>query len=210
MFNAVFKIPMQFFILLLGALVFVFYQFERPPVFFNQAAWNLGAKHDPGGRLRPSSRNSPPSTREKEQLIHTWLDAKHAGDRQAEAEARAQAQAAHDRSEAVRAEAKAALQAADPRAKTNDADYVFITFILDHLPHGVIGLLVAAFFAAALVVESRRTQCARLDDHHRFLPAPASNARRPTPTTWPPRSGSPCSGVWSRSPLPCSRTSRRT
>ena len=40
MFNAVFKIPMQFLILLLGVLVFVFYQFERPPVFFNKAAWN--------------------------------------------------------------------------------------------------------------------------------------------------------------------------
>src|SRR5437660_4295601 len=51
MFNAVFKIPMQFLILLLGVLVFVFYQFERPPVFFNKAAWNLGAKQDPGGQF---------------------------------------------------------------------------------------------------------------------------------------------------------------
>ena len=41
MFNAVFKIPMQFFILLLGVLLFVFYQFEQPPVFFNQVAWNI-------------------------------------------------------------------------------------------------------------------------------------------------------------------------
>ena len=44
MFNAVFKIPMQFFILLLGALVFVFYQFEPPPVFFNQAVWESAAE----------------------------------------------------------------------------------------------------------------------------------------------------------------------
>src|SRR5205823_9446713 len=42
MFNAVFKIPMQFFILLLGVLVFVFYQFEPPPVHFNDAAWEAG------------------------------------------------------------------------------------------------------------------------------------------------------------------------
>ena len=48
MFNAVLKIPMQFFILLLGTLVFVFYQFEPPPVFFNQAAWERGLAARPG------------------------------------------------------------------------------------------------------------------------------------------------------------------
>ncbi len=72
------------------------------------------------------------------------------GDVGASVSARAEALDAHLRSEAIRAEAKAALLAADPRAKTNDTDYVFITFILRHLPHGVIGLLIAAFFAAAL------------------------------------------------------------
>src|SRR5208283_5750077 len=52
MFNAIFKIPMQFFILLLGTLLFVFYQFERPPVFFNRAAWEHAAEHGSGVRLR--------------------------------------------------------------------------------------------------------------------------------------------------------------
>ena len=59
MFNAVFKIPMQFFILLLGTLVFVFYQFERPPVFFNQAAWNSVSSMTQAGDYIPSNRNSP-------------------------------------------------------------------------------------------------------------------------------------------------------
>jgi Na+/proline symporter len=150
MFNAVIKIPMQFFILLLGALLFVFYQFEQPPVFFNQAAWKVGVKHDPGERLRSIEQRFAAVHSEKQQLIHAWLDAKHAGDRQTEASAREQALAANERSEAVRAEAKTALFAANAHTKTNDADYVFITFVLDHLSHGVIGLLVAAFFAAAL------------------------------------------------------------
>jgi len=52
MFNAVFKIPMQFAILLLGALLFVFYQFEPPPVFFNEAAWKVAVNHDSGEHLR--------------------------------------------------------------------------------------------------------------------------------------------------------------
>jgi SSS family solute:Na+ symporter len=148
MFNAVIKIPMQFLILLLGALLFVFYQFEQPPVFFNEAAWQTVARHDPG--CEALEQKFAALHIEKERLLDTWLAARHSGDRLAEAEARAQALGAHQRSEAVRAEAKAALEAADPHAKANDADYVFITFVLKHLPHGVIGLLIAAFFAAAL------------------------------------------------------------
>src|SRR5215471_17585219 len=56
MFNALFKIPMQFFILLLGVMVFVFYQFEPPPVYFNQVAWERGLERDPDGRLRDLER----------------------------------------------------------------------------------------------------------------------------------------------------------
>ena len=150
MFNAVCKIPMQFFILLLGVLVFVFYQFEPQPIFFNRVAWKAAAQRGSGEPLRAIERRFGAVSAEKQHLIHAWLAAKHGGDREAEAASRVLAVAAHERSESMRVEAKAALVAADPRTKTNDADYVFITFILEHLPHGVIGLLVAAFFAAAL------------------------------------------------------------
>jgi Na+/proline symporter len=150
MFNAVLKIPMQFFILLLGVMVYVFYQFEQPPVFFNEAAWKYAVKHDSGAQLQSLEQKFNAIHVEKEQLIHHWLDAKHAGNREAEARAQQLALAADGRSEAVRAEARTAVLAAQPGTKSNDADYVFITFILDYLPHGVIGLLVAAFFAAAL------------------------------------------------------------
>jgi Na+/proline symporter len=150
MFNAVCKIPMQFAILLLGVLVFVFYQFEPAPVFFNRPAWKTEARRGSGEPLRAIERRFAAVSAEKRQLIHSWLEAKHAGDRNAEAAARAQAVAAHERSEFVRLEAKTALAAANHPLKTNDADYVFITFILERLPHGVVGLLVAAFFAAAL------------------------------------------------------------
>jgi solute:Na+ symporter, SSS family len=150
----VLKIPMQFFILLLGVLVFVFYQFERPPVFFNQAAWKYAIEHDPGQRLHSLDQQFSAAEAEKEQLIRRWLDAKHAGDRRAEAQARAQAQTVLERSDRLRDEAAKALVANDPGAKANDADYVFITFVLAHLPHGLIGLLIAVFFAAALSSES--------------------------------------------------------
>lgn len=188
MFNAVFKIPMQFFILLLGSLIFVFYQFERPPVFFNKAAWYLGTKQDAGGQFRSLDQKFTAIQAQKEQLIRTWLDAKHAGDHQAEAVARAQAQEALEQSEAVRAEVKTALLAADPRAKANDTDYVFITFVLDHLPHGVIGLLVAAFFAAALSSKAAELNAlgstTTIDFYRHMLKREATDAHYVTASKW--------------------------
>jgi solute:Na+ symporter, SSS family len=150
MFNAVLKIPMQFSILLLGALVFVFYQFERPPVFFDQATWNFAAQRAGGDQFHALEEKYAAVHAQKEEKIRDWLAAKHAGNPAAEATARADMLEWDRRSEAVRAEARAALLAADPQAKTKDSDYVFITFILHHLPHGAIGLLVAVMFAAAL------------------------------------------------------------
>jgi Na+/proline symporter len=146
MFNAVCKIPMQFFILMLGVMVFVFYQFQQPPIYFNRAA----LEHGGSGRLRSLEAEFAKDHAQERQQLLAWLNAKHAGNRNAEAAARAAALAAHERGEGVRAQAKAALLAGNSRTTTNEADYVFITFILDDLPHGIIGLLVAAFFAAAM------------------------------------------------------------
>jgi solute:Na+ symporter, SSS family len=148
MFNALFKIPMQFFILLLGVLVFVLYQFERPPVFFNQTAWHQRVERDTTGKLRALETDFNTAHADKQHLLKTWIDARHEGNVIAAESARAAALAAHVRAEAARAETRAFLKKADPRIGGSDSDYVFITFILGYLPHGLIGLLVAVFFAA--------------------------------------------------------------
>ena len=147
MFNAVLKIPMQFVILLIGALLFVFYQFAPHPVFFNQAEWRRHAQNDRFAALE--ARHADALT-QSQSAIRAWLEARASNDTAREGSARAAMIAANDRTDAIRAEARAALTAADPRAKTKDSDYVFITFILSELPHGTIGLLVAVMFAAAL------------------------------------------------------------
>jgi solute:Na+ symporter, SSS family len=147
MFNAVLKIPMQFVILLIGALLFVFYQFAPHPVFFNQAEWRRHAQDDRFAALE--ARHADALT-QSQSAIRAWLEARASDDTVREGSARAAMIAANDRTDAIRAEARAALTAADPRAKTKDSDYVFITFILSELPHGTIGLLVAVMFAAAL------------------------------------------------------------
>jgi len=188
MFNAVLKIPMQFFILLLGAMVFVFYQFEQPPVFFNQAAWNYAVQHDPGGRLHSLEQQFDAVHAEKERQIRDWLDARHAGNLPAEAQARAQALAALDRSNAIRTNAMQIMLAADPGVKSNDADYVFITFVLKHLPHGLIGLLIAAFFAAALQSKSAELTAlgstTTVDFYRHLLQREASDAHYVVMSKW--------------------------
>jgi Na+/proline symporter len=148
MFNAVFKIPMQFFILLLGALVFVFFQFERAPIFFNTSAWTQAANTADGEKLHTLETTFNEAQATKREQLETWMSADRRGDTAAATAARTAALAAHERSEAARTEAKTVLRNSSAHVVGNDADYVFITFILRFLPHGLIGLLIAVFFAA--------------------------------------------------------------
>lgn len=149
-FNALLKIPMQFMILLLGALVFVFYTFERAPVFFNQAEWRQRVAGPDGARFRAIEERHDALHAERRMAARAWLEVRDGGDARVAADARAAMLAAQKQVDAVRREAKAALTAADPRVKTKDSDYVFITFVLTQLPSGLVGLLVAVMFAAAL------------------------------------------------------------
>ncbi|MDO8475896.1 MAG: sodium:solute symporter [Candidatus Rokubacteria bacterium] len=150
MFNALLKIPMQFLILLLGALLFVFYQFERPPLFFNQSEWQRHAQGPERGAFLALEERHTVAVADSQKTIRAWLHARTSQDAAVESIARAAMLETNRRAAAVRSEAKAALLTADPRAKTKDSDYVFITFILAELPHGAIGLLIAVMFAAAL------------------------------------------------------------
>lgn len=152
MFNAVFKIPMQFFILLLGALVFVFYQFEKPPVFFNQTVWQHEVAGEGGAPLRVLEEKHALTHAAKTAAIQHWLDvrSREGEDSAAATAAHAELLVAQQRSDELRQAAKDALLTANPRAKVKDSDYVFIRFVLDYLPHGLIGLFLAVVFAAAL------------------------------------------------------------
>jgi solute:Na+ symporter, SSS family len=179
MFNAMLKIPMQFVILMLGALLFVFYQFAPHPVFFNRAEWSL---HAQDSRFRTIETDHAEALAQTRSAIRAWAEARAADDAAREATARAAMVSASDRAQAIRADARAALLAADPRAKTKDSDYVFITFIVTQLPHGAVGLLVAALFAAAL--SSKASELAALgttttiDFWRHFRPLAATDEAR--------------------------------
>ncbi|MCX6954480.1 MAG: sodium:solute symporter [Verrucomicrobia bacterium] len=149
-FNALLKIPMQFFILLLGALVFVFYQFQPAPVFYNRTEWAHYTSGPKGAEFQALEAKHAALHAAKQEKIQAWLAVRDKGDAAAEAAARTAMVAANAATDAVRKETKAALTAADPKAKVKDSDYVFIGFVMEQLPHGVIGLLIAVMFAAAL------------------------------------------------------------
>src|SRR5271170_5594633 len=144
------KIPMQFCILLLGVLIFVFYQFEPAPLFFNSASAQYLAGPGAGEKWRAYENDFNVAQAQTRQQLENWLHARREGNPSAATTAFTAAVAAHQQGETIRSAASEELSAQKSGAKANDADYVFITFILQQLPHGVIGLLVAAFFAAAL------------------------------------------------------------
>ncbi len=150
MFHGMAKIPMQFGILLLGVLLFVFYQFQPPPLLFARPSRELVAAHTEPEKLHAVEAAYAAAAGEQTRQLQGWLAARSAGDLPGAQVALVAAQTAHARADAARRDAAQLLKEAHPPAQASEADYVFITFILDQLPHGLIGLLVAAFFAAAL------------------------------------------------------------
>jgi len=181
-FNGLLKIPMQFFILLLGVLVFVFYQFDKPPVFFNQVDWTRHAVGTNAPIFHAIEERHFIAHERVKSDITKWLSVRNFGNEAAEAAARAAMVASQDEVNALRAEAKSALLAADPRAKTKDSDYVFMTFILAQMPHGAIGLLIAVMIAAALSSMSSELSAlaatSTIDLWRRLRPQAAKNEGR--------------------------------
>lgn len=142
-FNAIFKIPMQYFILLTGVMVFVFYQFYQSPLFFNPAGEEIVKSSEYAGQYSDLEQEYSILSEQKSNLSLEYLKSDDPSIGQQIIELNGQEQA-------MRQEAKALISQADPVAETNDKDYVFINFIIHHLPKGVIGLLLAVIFSAAM------------------------------------------------------------
>ena len=156
LFNAMAKIPMQFFILFVGAMVFVFYLFERPPLLF-QTRGDAGAAFDGAGAqyapievaLRARVRSGAKQRRSG------WpRRAAQAMTRQARRVSRAATgRAAGDRWRARRRE-PVCTRSAHGEKGFNDTNYIFLSFVTRYLPAGVVGLVIAVIFAAAMSASS--------------------------------------------------------
>jgi solute:Na+ symporter, SSS family len=150
LFNAVFKLPMQFFILLTGVMVFVFFQFEKPPLFFNKPTIERVAQSQQAGHLRALESRYDQAFAAKRTALRGLTTAIDAGSAPAIKAASAAVRKPQQEIDGIRGELKKTIKAVDPKLETNDADYVFISFVLHYLPHGLIGLLVAVIFCAGM------------------------------------------------------------
>ena len=142
LFNAVAKIPMQFFILFIGAMVFVFFVFEKPPVLFQPVEL---------GRVRQDSR-FPDVQRRYEQAFanrksaaEDYLRAEHRSDPAAR-------QASLERYRSAERDLNAAHSAGERLVAKDfdDTNYIFLSFVTRYLPAGVVGLIIAVIFSAAM------------------------------------------------------------
>ena len=150
LFNGLVKVPMQFFILLVGLMVLVFYQFHQPPIFFNTTELAQVRKSPQAAELRTLESSYSQAFASKQHELDRLLTARRAGDAPGEVAARAGLLAAQGQAGELRAAAKQLIQKAHPRAESKDADYIFITFVKDHFPPGLVGLLIAVIFCAAM------------------------------------------------------------
>ena len=145
--NGLVKIPMQFFILLIGVMVFVFYLFHPAPVHWNEANVDdmnaTAAEHrEADGIAAMQAQNAV----RIEEHARAWV----AADGTERARIAEELSRDLDRDKSLRAEYTEQIKARLPDAEPNDKDYIFISFIMDNMPVGIIGLLLAMIFCAGM------------------------------------------------------------
>ena len=139
--NGFLKVPMQFFILLVGVMVFVFYQFQTAPLHFNPK----GVEKVMQSEQKTAYEVLEEEHRQTQLLRHRLLNVKDLSPTALSTIAQL------DQKETTqRQAAKDLIKQADPNQETNDKDYVFISFILGYLPKGLVGLLLAVILSAAM------------------------------------------------------------
>ncbi|MBT8258791.1 MAG: sodium:solute symporter [Bacteroidia bacterium] len=147
LFNGLLKVPMQFFILLVGIMVFVFFQFNSSPLNFNPIAEETMAESSLSSEYEALRKDKEAIYNEKQDLIDAYMIS-------ADDEIKSRIATANAEERIIRNQAKdlIAKVAKDTNTKieTNDKDYVFIHFILKYLPTGLIGLLLAVILSAAM------------------------------------------------------------
>jgi len=150
LFNGIFKVPMQFLVLFVGVLVFVFFQFQQPPLHFNSA--NLekleGTAYESELESLQSQHNTLFLTQQQE--VRALIRALNQEDEAAVAAVQGRLEELRSTDQELRKATDGLILKADPAAKIKDTDYVFITFVTEYLPIGLVGLLLAVIFSAAM------------------------------------------------------------
>lgn len=147
LFNGLLKVPMQFFILFVGIMVFVFYQFNEPPAFFNQSGIERVYQTSYKDEIQQLEADYHSIYVEKEALLKEYASTTDLQEKQRFIQL---ANEKYNASQEVREAIKTVISKADDQVETKDTDYVFLTFILTYLPEGIVGLLLAVICSAAM------------------------------------------------------------
>jgi Na+/proline symporter len=150
LFTAMAKIPMQFFILFIGAMVFVFYIFEPPPLLFQPAEYQRIQQPEMRPRYEPVEARYRQALEQRKQAALDLVAAHHNGDSQAEKDALARYRGAAKQIDASRRQGARLVVAAGGAKDFNDTNYIFLSFVTHYLPAGIVGLVIAVILAAAM------------------------------------------------------------
>jgi SSS family solute:Na+ symporter len=150
LFNGLLKVPMQFFILMVGVMVFVFYQFNSTPLNFNPAAEKAVKESKFAGQYSRLESSHEEILKEKQKVQKKYATALNTSASEDIVDYELALNYLRSQEETNRASARTLIEKADSGIETNDKDFVFIHFILHHLPKGLIGLLLAVILSAAM------------------------------------------------------------
>lgn len=180
LFNGIFKVPMQFFILFVGLMVFMFYQFEKPPIHFHPGnVAQLNSNEIYRAELNTYQATFDEVYELKQSNIRSLLQAIESNNEQRVAELQTTLVDLDQQDKAIRSQVDQLLSKAEEESAgmtkidTDDSDYVFITFVMQHLPVGLIGLLIAVIFSAAMSSTASElnalASCTTVDFYKRIL-----------------------------------------
>lgn len=144
--NGLLKIPMQFLILLVGVLVFVFYQYNPSPVFFNKVETDKLRTSQYAPQFETIEKQYNEVSEKRKQLL---ISSDNLDNQQLDIY-KSSLHASDSVAKSLKGQVVELIKKNNPSASTNDRDFVFLRFVLDHLPHGLIGLLIAVIFAASM------------------------------------------------------------
>lgn len=148
--NGLLKIPMQLIILFIGVMVFVFYQFNTPPIFFNKVELNNIKSSNYSEEVNNLENEFKILHDKKTVDIYSLLDAQKNEDKGRVQELKRSVLSIESKMHEINNNVKTIVIKNNPSAETNDKDYIFMSYVIDYLPTGVIGLLFAVMFCAAM------------------------------------------------------------
>ena len=168
--NGILKIPMQFFILMVGALVFVFYQFEQAPLFFNKTEL---AKVEQTPQYQTLKERDTKVFEEKKATISNLVTAIQTDNAPQVTQLTEQVQSLNTQTNSLRKEMKELMASQNPSADVNDTNYIFLSFVTRYLPVGMVGLLIAVILLASMgsmaSAFNSLTSCTVVDIYQRLL-----------------------------------------